>query len=86
MDTDESPTVIYSIYRDTDAKFVLFVTKNGMVKKTALEEYIQTKKKTGIAAINIKEGDSIAAGSAVNKSEEKKEREINKPKDTDSDV
>ena len=65
MDTDESPTVIYSIYRDTDAKFVLFVTKNGMVKKTALEEYIQTKKKTGIAAINIKEGDELVSVSLV---------------------
>ena len=28
METDEEPTVIYSIYRDTDAKYVLFVTKN----------------------------------------------------------
>lgn len=61
MDTDEVPTVIYSIYRDTDAKYVLFVTKNGLVKKTTLDEYIKTKKKTGIAAITIKEGDELAA-------------------------
>ena len=60
MEPDEFPTTIYSIYRDTDAKYVLFVTKNGLVKKTALEEYTKTKKKTGIAAITIKEGDSIA--------------------------
>ena len=60
MEPDEVPTTIYSIYRDTDAKYVLFVTKNGLVKKTALEEYTKTKKKTGIAAINIKDGDSIA--------------------------
>ena len=60
MEIDEIPTTIYSIYRDTDAKYVLFVTKNGLVKKTSLEEYTKTKKKTGIAAINIKEGDSIA--------------------------
>lgn len=60
METNENPTVIYSIYRDTDAKYVLFTTKNGIVKKTALEEYIGTKKKTGIAAITIKEGDSLA--------------------------
>ena len=65
MDTDESPTVIYSIYRDTDAKFVLFVTKNGMVKKTSLEEYIKTKKKTGIAAISIKDGDELVSVSLV---------------------
>jgi DNA gyrase subunit A len=56
---------MYSIYRDTDAKYVLFVTKNGLVKKTALEEYVKTKKKTGIAAINIKDGDSLAAVSLI---------------------
>lgn len=61
METDEEPTVMYSIYRDTDAKYVLFITKNGLVKKTALEEYVKTKKKTGIAAINIKEGDELVS-------------------------
>ena len=65
MEPGENATVIYSIYRDTDAKFVLFVTKNGMVKKTALDEYVQTKKKTGIAAINIKDGDELVSVSLV---------------------
>ena len=60
MDTDENPTVIYSIYRDTDAKYVMFVTKNGLVKKTSLEEYVKTKKKTGITAIALKEDDALA--------------------------
>ena len=60
MDTDENPTVIYSIYRDTDAKYVMFVTKNGLVKKTSLEEYVKTKKKTGITAISLKEDDALA--------------------------
>ena len=61
MESNENPTVIYSIYRDTDAKYVLFTTKNGLVKKTALEEYIKTKKKNGIAAITIKEGDELVS-------------------------
>ena len=65
METDEEPAVMYSIYRDTDAAYVLFVTKNGLVKKTALDEYIKTKKKTGIAAISIKEGDELAAVSLI---------------------
>lgn len=65
METDEEPAVMYSIYRDTDAQFVLFVTKNGLVKKTTLDEYIKTKKKTGIAAITIKEGDKLAAVSLI---------------------
>ena len=65
MDMDEQPAVMYSIYRDTDAAYVLFVTKNGLVKKTTLDEYVKTKKKTGIAAISIKDGDELAAVSLV---------------------
>ena len=65
METDEEPAVMYSIYRDTDAQYVLFVTKNGLVKKTNLEEYVKTKKKTGIAAISIKDGDELAAVSLI---------------------
>lgn len=65
MEKDEEASVIYSIYRDTDAKYVLFVTKNGVVKKTALEEYVKTKKKTGIAAISLKDGDELAAVTLV---------------------
>lgn len=66
MDINEEPATMYSIYRDTDAKFVLFVTKNGIVKKTSLDEYTKTKKKTGITAINIKDGDALAAVSLIN--------------------
>lgn len=61
METNEEPAIMYSIYRDTDAKYVLFATKKGVVKKTALEEYVNTKKKTGIGAISLKEGDELAA-------------------------
>jgi DNA gyrase subunit A len=61
MDTDEEATLIYSIYRDTNAKYILFVTKNGIIKKTSLDEYTKTKKKTGIAAIGLKEGDTLAS-------------------------
>lgn len=60
MEENEEPSVIYSIYRDTDAKYVLFATKQGVVKKTTLEEYLKTKKKNGISAINLKEGDELA--------------------------
>ena len=60
MEQGEQPEVIYSIYRDTDAKYVIFVTKQGYVKRTALSEYIGTKRKGGIKALNLHEGDSIA--------------------------
>lgn len=65
MDANETPVIIYSIYRDTDAQYVLFVTKNGLVKKTSLDEYVKTKKRTGISAINIKDGDELAAVTLV---------------------
>lgn len=61
MNEGETPTVIYSIYRDTDAKYMMFVTKQGMVKKSGLDEYTKTKKKNGILAINIKEDDELAS-------------------------
>ena len=60
LDPDEKPTVIYSIYGDTDAKYVLFVTKRGIVKKTSLDEYVKTKKKSGIGAITLREDDELA--------------------------
>ena len=61
MESNENPAVIYSIYRDTDAKYVFFATKNGTVKKTSLDEYVNTKKKSGLTAINLREGDSLAS-------------------------
>lgn len=65
MEPDEEFSTMYSIYRDTDAKYVIFVTKNGLVKKTRLDEYIKTKKKKGIGAISLKDGDSLAAVSLI---------------------
>ena len=61
MEPGEEANIIYSIYRDTDAKYVMFVTKNGLIKKTPLEEFVQTKKKSGVAAITLMEGDALAA-------------------------
>ena len=65
MEANENVQTIYSIYRDTDAQYVLFVTKKGLVKKTALSEYVGTKKAKGIGAITLKEGDTIAAVTLV---------------------
>ena len=41
-------------------KYVVFNTKQGLFKKTLLEEYMSVKRSTGIQAIKLKEGDSIA--------------------------
>ena len=61
MAADEEPATMYSVYRDTDAKYVFFATKNGIVKKTALSEYIDTKKKSGVGAIKLREADELAS-------------------------
>ena len=60
IEADEKVIAITSLHRKTDAKFVLFVTKNGLIKKTSIEEYLKIKRNTGIAAITLKEGDTIA--------------------------
>lgn len=60
MEAGEKPNVIYSVYRDTDAEFVLFTTKKGLVKKTKLEEFMKSKAKNGIQAIKIAEDDDLA--------------------------
>lgn len=57
---DESIVAFTSLNRKTDAKYVVFITKKGLVKKTELEEYTKIKRSTGIAAIKIKDGDDIA--------------------------
>lgn len=57
---NEKVIAITSLHRKTDAEYVVFLTKNGMLKKTKLEEYMHGRKSTGIAAIKLKEGDSIA--------------------------
>ena len=60
MDNGEKPVLITSVNRNNPKKYIIFVTKNGMIKKTSLEEYKNFKKKGGIIAIKLKENDAIA--------------------------
>ena len=60
MEEGEKVVAITSLYRKSNPKYVIFITKNGLLKKTLLEEYMNTKRSTGIIALNIKEGDGIA--------------------------
>ena len=66
MEANEKPQVIYSVNKETESKYVLFVTKQGVVKKTPIDEYIGTKKKCGIAATKLREDDSLATVALVN--------------------
>lgn len=60
MEPNEKVAAITSLYRKTNAEYVIFITKQGLVKKTELAEYMKVKRSTGIAAINIKDGDELA--------------------------
>ena len=60
LEIDEKVIAITNLARENKNKYVVFITKNGLLKKTSIEEYTKTKRTTGIAAINLKNGDSIA--------------------------
>ena len=61
LEPDEKVIAMTSRYRKSTAKYVVFFTKKGLIKKTLLEEYTKVKRNTGIQAIKINEGDSIAS-------------------------
>ena len=46
---------------ETNAEYAVFFTKQGLIKKTKLEEYKNLKKNSGSPAIKLKEGDSLAS-------------------------
>ena len=58
LDSDEKVSEIIPIQNFADGKYLLFATKNGLIKKTALTEY-DSSRKTGLQAITLKEGDSL---------------------------
>jgi DNA gyrase subunit A len=63
---NEKVMYVTSQFRETNAKYVVFFTKNGLIKKTKLEEFKNTKKTTGIQAIKFKDGDSLANVTLLN--------------------
>ena len=66
MGINDEVIAITSLARSNTAKYVVFFTKKGLIKKTYLEEYTKVKRSTGIAAIKINEGDSIANVEFIN--------------------
>ena len=60
LEPNEKVIAITNLAKENENKYVVFITKNGLFKKTSIEEYTKTKRSTGIAAINLKDGDSIA--------------------------
>lgn len=64
--SDDEAIVGAMAYNRTDTyKYLLFVTKSGMIKKTKTEEY-KTKRSTGIQGIKLKDDDEIVDISFIN--------------------
>ena len=58
LDAGEKISTIIPIQNFAEGKYLLFATKNGLIKKTALAEY-NSARKTGLLAITLKEDDEL---------------------------
>ena len=59
LEKDENISSIINISsEDNDYKYLVFITKNGLVKKTAIEEYDNIRN-SGNIAINLRENDQL---------------------------
>jgi len=62
MEPTEQVVAVASVARtDNNGKYVWFITKRGLVKKTNLSEYVGSKRKAGVQAIGLREGDAIVS-------------------------
>ena len=57
VSADEKVSAVLDLKEYTDDRYLLFATKQGIVKKTKLSEYDSPR--TGLAAINLKDGDEL---------------------------
>ena len=58
LDAGEKISAIIPISNFEDGKYLLMATRNGLIKKTALQEYNSTRK-TGLLAITLKDDDKL---------------------------
>ena len=63
MENSEKFMTLASTLRGIDGEktSVWFFTRNGVVKRTLLKEYEGAKRKNGLAALNLREGDQLVA-------------------------
>lgn len=61
LENNEKIIAVTSLHRKSIPQFAVFVTKQGMFKKTFLNEYLGAKRNAGIAAIKLREDDSVAS-------------------------
>ena len=60
LGTDEKVTTILSLKEFSKGKYITFMTRRGIIKKTALEAY-SNPRAGGIIAIHLEEGDELIA-------------------------
>ena len=65
IEKDETISSILGISSKEDTKYLLFVTKQGLVKKTAIEEFTNIRT-SGKICINLKENDELIAVKRTN--------------------
>lgn len=58
LDAGEKISTIIPIQNFAEGKYLLFATRNGLIKKTALTEY-NSARKTGLLAITLKDDDEL---------------------------
>ena len=58
LDAGEKVSAIIPIQNFAEGKYLLFATKNGIIKKTSLTEY-NSARKTGLVSITLKEDDEL---------------------------
>ena len=58
LDAGEKISAVIPITDFEDSKYLLMATKNGLIKKTPLQEY-NSSRKTGLLAINLKDDDEL---------------------------
>lgn len=65
IEKDESISSMISISPDDEAKYLLFATKKGLVKKTAISEF-ENIRTSGKISINLKDSDELIAVKKTN--------------------
>ena len=58
IEQDEKVTAMVKVPKEGDREYLCMVTRNGVIKRTALDQYNNIRK-TGIIAINLDEGDEL---------------------------
>ena len=59
IEPGEKVVAVSTLHRKTTPQFVIFITKQGMIKKSFLEEYIKVNRNTGIIATTVNDGDEV---------------------------